>query len=131
VLHSLSQHIQSEQKHLNPSMIKKMLQFINDNSHKDISLLDLADYLNLSRNYVSSLFKEATGSNFKDFLNKQRYDMACKIIAENPSKKIKDVAVLVGCSTDILIRLFLRYGGMRPHDYQKQAMDRAKNNALM
>lgn len=126
MLETLAQHIISEQKPLNPSIMKKMLQFIDENSHRDISLLDLADYLNLSGNYVSTLFKNATGSNFKDFLNKRRYEMACDIIKENPTKKLKDVAALVGCSTDILIRLFVRYGGMRPHEYQRQAMDDAR-----
>lgn len=123
MLDVLAQRIMSEQKPLNPSIMKKMLQFIDENSHRDISLLDLADYLNLSRNYVSTLFKDATGSNFKDFLNKRRYEMACAIIRENPAKRLKDVAPLVGCSTDILIRLFMRYGGVRPHEYQRQVMN--------
>ena len=117
----------SEQEPVNSSLRDKMLQFIDENSNKDISLLDLADYLNLSRNYVSTLFKDATGRNFKDFLNKHRFEMACGIIDENPMKKLKDVAAQVGCSTDVFIRIFMRYGGMRPHEYQTQAMNRAKS----
>lgn len=127
MLETMEQHIISEKKPMNPAIVKKMLLFIDDNSQRDVSLLDLADYLNLSRNYVSTLFKDATGSNFKDFLNKRRYEMACEMIEENPTKKLKDVAASVGCSTDILIRLFVRYGGMRPHEYQKQAMGKAKS----
>jgi len=115
----MRQDAEKPKKKLDPAIKEKMTQFIKENYIKDISLLDLADHLNLTKNYVSMLFKDVVGSNFKDYLNHTRYIKACELLQENPSRKLKDVAELVGCNKDILARLFVRYGGMLPSNYQK------------
>ena len=106
-------------KKTNPDITDKMINFIKENYTRDISLLDLAEHLKLSRNYVSVSFKNAVGSNFKDYLNHTRYIKSCELLNENPNQKLKDVATMVGCNKDILARLFIRYGNMLPSDYQK------------
>ncbi|HVI39812.1 MAG TPA: helix-turn-helix domain-containing protein, partial [Anaerovoracaceae bacterium] len=115
-----------EQDKSNSGIAERMLDYVRKNYHKDISLFDLADYLNLSRNYVSTLFKSATGRNFKDYLSEYRYEIACGILREQPDIKIKEVAERVGCNTDILSRLFLRYAGMSPSDYQRREAQSGK-----
>jgi two-component system response regulator YesN len=97
-----------------------MLSYIHEHYQEDISLFHLADYLNLSRNYVSTLFKNTVGRNFKDYLGEYRHQIACRIMQEQPHKKIKEVAEMVGCNTEILTRLFTRYSGMAPSDYLHQ-----------
>jgi len=119
---TLSEKTEQDERRPNPSMTKKMLEFIDENYNRDISLSDLAVHLNLSKNYVSTLFKSAVGSNFKDYLNNARYGKACQLLQENPYRKIKDVAEQVGCSKDILARLFLRYSGALPSDYQQRLL---------
>ena len=120
VLEILSTYMSPEKK-MNPTMVKKMLEFIDENFQNDISLIDLADHLNLSKNYVSTLFKNTVGNNFKDYLNSTRYQRACAIMEKNPNIKIKDVAAQVGCNSDILARLFIRYSGELPRDFQEKA----------
>ena len=108
-----------EQEKSNSGIAEKMLDYVRQNYSRDISLFDLADYLNLSRNYVSTLFKSSTGRNFKDYLSEYRYKTACDILREHAEIKIKKVAQMVGCNSDSLSRLFLRYAGMSPSDYQR------------
>ncbi|MDF2922748.1 MAG: transcriptional regulator, AraC family [Paenibacillaceae bacterium] len=110
-----------EQEKSNNGLATKMLAYVHEHYMREITLFDLADYLNLSRNYVSTLFKSATGRNFKDYISEYRHSKACRLILENPDMKIKEVAELVGCNTWALSRLFMRYSGIGPNDYRKLA----------
>lgn len=110
----------------NSSLAEKMLSYIHEHYRKEISLYDLADYLNLSRNYVSTLFKNAVGRNFKDYVGEYRFRQACAIIQNNPDLKLKEVADQVGCNTEILTRLFTRHAGMLPSDYQQMCKKNEK-----
>jgi AraC-like DNA-binding protein len=109
------------QDKLSPAAEANMVRYVEENYRRDISLYDLASHLNLSKNYVSSLFKNATGMNFKEYVSRVRYREARAIFDAKPGVKVKDVAATIGCSTDILIRLFLKYGGSTPKDYQRLA----------
>ncbi|MEK3722836.1 helix-turn-helix transcriptional regulator [Paenibacillus sp. FSL H8-0034] len=111
----------SEQEKSNSGLADKMLAYVHEHYMREITLFDLADYLNLSRNYVSTLFKSATGCNFKDYISEYRYGKARQMIQENPDMRIKEVAELVGCNTDALSRLFMRYSGILPKEYREQA----------
>jgi len=96
----------------------KLLEFIHTNYTQDISLLDLAEHLNMSKSYVSVLFKEMVGRNFKDYLSEYRVMKACEIIsAKNGKVKLLDVASAVGCNSSSLQRLFSHYKGMSPTEW--------------
>ncbi|MGE5549002.1 MAG: helix-turn-helix domain-containing protein [Bacteroidota bacterium] len=47
-----------------------------------INLNTLAARLHLSRTYAGRVFKDATGENFNDYLNKRRVDRAKELLAE-------------------------------------------------
>ena len=85
-------------------------EYIDKNYQKDISLGDLARYLNLSESYVSKLFKSSIGKNFKEYLMYYKYLKAKQIMKEHPAYKLKDVAQMVGCNTPLtLSRLLKKY----------------------
>lgn len=117
---AMEAHFAQRERQSAQGLEQRMTDYLNQNYMRDISLLDLAEYLNMSKNYVSTLFKNLTGRNFKDALSELRYQKACQALQEKPSRKIRDVAESVGCNAEILHRLFLRYGGITPSDYQKQ-----------
>ncbi|MDF2925734.1 MAG: transcriptional regulator, AraC family [Paenibacillaceae bacterium] len=121
VFGSLAAWFAAEREKFNNSLADRMLAYVHEHYMSEITLFDLADYLNLSRNYVSTLFKSSTGRNFKDYISEYRYGKACQMIRENPDMKIKEIAELVGCNTDALSRLFMRYSGMLPNDFRQQA----------
>lgn len=110
----LEQQTQSSSKNIR----SQMLDFVHSNYTRDISLLDLADHLHLSKSYTSVLFKDVVGSNFKDYLSAYRMEKACEFIAAAKGKvRLLDIASAVGCSTSSLLYLFNRYKGMTPHEW--------------
>ena len=100
----------------------RMQEFIQANYTKDIGLCDMAEALDLSPNYASAVFKSMFGKNFKDYLDNYRYEAACRLIHAAPSKKLKQVALDCGCNSNTLTRIFMKYGGMLPSDFQKAAL---------
>lgn len=88
----------------------KMKSFIEQHYTEDISLLNLAEYMNMSQEHTSRIFKQETGTNFKEYIMRLRYEKAMEIIGNNPNAKLNDVAVAVGCANaKNLSRLIARY----------------------
>lgn len=88
----------------------KMKMFIEQHYTEDISLMHLAEYMNMSQEHTSRIFKQETGTNFKEYLMRLRYEKAMEIFDKNPNAKPSDVAVAVGCaSAKNLSRLISRY----------------------
>ncbi len=98
-----------------------MLEYIHEHYNEDISLSDLSAAFSLSLSYTSTLFKEVTGENFKDYLNRYRIKRACDIILQEPGIKNTELAKRVGCNTvATLLRLFNKYEGTTPGQYGKK-----------
>lgn len=98
---------------------KTMMDYISTHYTDDISLIDVAQIFNVSPGYVSTLFKNATGENFRDCLNRYRVEKAKEIIGKQ-QVQIKTVAESVGYnSPNVFIRIFRKYEGMSPGEYQK------------
>lgn len=108
-----------EKLNRNNQIAEEVLIYIQTNYRRDISLTDIALYLNISEKYSSILFKRATGSNFKDVLNQYRIDQALKILEKDEKTKIKSLAKELGFnSANTFIRVFKKYQGMSPGAYK-------------
>jgi YesN/AraC family two-component response regulator len=117
-------HIQRTNKELDDSMSDRMLAFIHGNYHKDISLVDLSEQFNASPAYISILFKNYTGENFKEYLNMYRVEKAKQLLQNNKLLKIHEVAGMVGCNhPNTFIRMFKKYEGVSPGSYAKQSFE--------
>lgn len=94
--------------------------YLQENLSRDVSLLDLADCFHLSPNYMSALFKSATGSNFKDYLSRLRCERAKEILDAQPDIKLAQLGEQVGIlNVNTLIRVFKKYTGVSPGQYQR------------
>ena len=114
-LHSIDEHNYSE----------IMLEYIHQNYQRDVSLYDLATYMNMSQAYVSRLFKKLTGCNFKDYLAKIRIEKATSLLVENPFTSISEIASMVGYNNaKPFTALFNKTVGVSPSEYRK--MHRSK-----
>ncbi|MBM7585540.1 AraC-like DNA-binding protein [Bacillus pakistanensis] len=101
------------------SIASRFLSYIHHNYEKDISLNDLADEFRLSSTYISTIFKNHTGENYKDYLNKYRILKAREIL-ESEEVKIKELAGRVGFNNvNTFIRTFKKYVGLPPGQYEK------------
>ena len=100
--------------------IAEAAKFIQLHYHQDISLQQAADYVELSPNHFSSLFKKNLELSFIEYLNRFRIDMA-KDMLINTHLKSYEIAEKVGfMDYSYFSRVFKKVTGMRPNEFQKQ-----------
>ena len=100
------------------SLIEKAEAFINRNYMKDLSLDDISRYCNISSYYFSKLFKQETGENYVEYLNKVRIGNAKKMLSES-DVSIKEICYSVGFSDpNYFSRAFKKYEGVTPSEFK-------------
>ena len=98
------------------TVISKLLQYINENFSKNITLGDIANKVFFAPAYCSRFFKEKTGKNFSDYLLEVRMRHALELLRHD--KKISDVAKACGySSSNYFSRVFRDYYHCAPSDY--------------
>jgi AraC-like DNA-binding protein len=89
-----------------------------------LSLTALSQRFGLSPDYISRLFKQRTGANFLDYLNRRRVERARELLGE-PHAVIKRVGGAAGFASEVSFRrVFHRYEGMSPGEYRRLALAR-------
>lgn len=93
-------------------------QIIDNTFQEDLSLGDVAKFVNISASYFSEQFKKATGLNFVEYVSRLRVEKA-KNLLQNPKFRISDVAFDVGFqSLSQFNRTFRRITGKSPRVYR-------------
>ncbi|MBE5041170.1 helix-turn-helix domain-containing protein [Ructibacterium gallinarum] len=119
--YTITENVNTQKQSINEKNAKLIRLYIEENYTKDISLADLAEYLNVSQEHASRVFKKLLNDNFKNYLSHFRYLKAKEIMSASPTMKLKDVASAVGCAnTGILSRLFQKYDGISAAEYLKR-----------
>jgi len=79
----------------------------------------VAEKLNLSRAYLSTYFREKTGTTFSDYLNGVRISRA-KELLRHKDVQIKAIAAEVGyLNVNSFIRMFKSVSGLTPNEYRR------------
>ncbi|MDF2962548.1 MAG: hypothetical protein K0S39_4283 [Paenibacillus sp.] len=118
LLAEMMNRIQDENGKIEQSIAYQTVEFVHKYYNRDISLNDIAEQFNYSPSYISTLFKNHTGDNFRDYLNNVRVKKAKEIINGERGVKIQDLALRVGCNNaNTFIRMFKRYEGISPGQY--------------
>lgn len=98
---------------------KKVFEYIDANIHRQISLAELADTVNLSQFHFSRKFKNAVGVSPLSYLANRRVEMAKKMI-HSSSEKLSQVAYSCGfASQSHLTTVFKTVTGTTPAAYRK------------
>jgi Response regulator containing CheY-like receiver domain and AraC-type DNA-binding domain len=96
------------------------IRFINENYIMEISLLQVADHVQLSPNYLSSLFKKELDMSFIEYLNEVRIEKAKELLL-NTFMKSYEVAEKVGFTDNSYFgRTFKKVVGVSPNEFRKQ-----------
>lgn len=99
--------------------LKSILQFINENYTSDISREGLASAVDISPNYLSTLFITYTGKKINEYINSLRIKDAARQLAET-DEKIIDIALSTGFDTlATFIRNFKKETGKTPSEYRE------------
>ncbi|QTH43153.1 helix-turn-helix domain-containing protein [Cohnella sp. LGH] len=99
-------------------MMRRALDYIEENMSRSISMRDVADYVGLSYNYFSKLFKEHTSCHFAHYVHLRRIEHSKKYLRA-PGFKIQDIAKKLGYDNPSeFSRAFKKYAGCYPSEYR-------------
>lgn len=108
---------QHTMRHYSPT-IQKALICIDADLSGPISLHSLADTLNISSSYLSSLFKKETGQTLTDYINTKRMDLARHLL-KTTRLQIQTIAQHCGImDVQYFSKVFKRSTGLSPKQYR-------------
>lgn len=103
-------------------MMKQILDYININYEKQISLQEIANEFHISYSYLSAYFNNNYKESFNDYLNKVRIQKAKEFLVD-PSVQISYVSELVGYSSpNYFTKVFKKLIGYTPTKYRRMYM---------
>ncbi|MBB6729927.1 helix-turn-helix domain-containing protein [Cohnella zeiphila] len=100
-------------------MTKFVMEYVEANYGSDLSLDAIAGKLGITGPYLSTYFKEKTGTNFSDYILTVRMNKATEMLRET-DLKIQEIASLVGYYTVASFnRVFKRFTGITPSEFRR------------
>ena len=100
--------------------VQKVINHINLNLSEPHTLKSLAALCHISPSYLSSLFKQETGSTLIDYINTQRVNRAAQLLVQN-NHTIAAVAEEVGIlDVNYFTKIFKKTLGVTPTRYRRE-----------
>ena len=98
--------------------------YIYENYRDDISLVQIANYVNLNPFYFSKMFKKKTGETFSDFMMKVRIEKA-KQLMQDERLNLKEISYEVGYNDpNYFSRVFKKYTNESPKHFRNRLINR-------
>lgn len=121
IFRKLCDYVNAHRESSSEVMKETLYRFVDENlCNRDLSLNFVANAFSLSDSYVSRLFKEKTGSNFLDYMNRARIEKAKMILLSESQISIQEAGILVGYDSDTTFRrIFKKYEGITPSQFRK------------
>lgn len=103
----------------NSEIIKKVFAYISKNYASPITLEDVANHVHLNSAYFSTIFKQSSGSSFKEYLNMVRIEESKRLLS-NTDYSIIDIAIATGFEDQSYFsKVFKKYTGLTPKQYRQ------------
>jgi two-component system response regulator YesN len=119
VLTSIAELLKEQSVYSSPNVIDNVKVYIRKNICSPLTLEHLSNLFYISPSYLSHLFKEKTGENLIDYVNKERIERA-KLLLRTSDEKIYKIAKSLGIdNTKYFFRLFKKMTGFTPEEYRK------------
>lgn len=124
-LKNYGEHFLREKKpkdHGSTDLIKQVIHYIEEHYMDDVGIGLIASQLNVTANYLSTLFQKKTGVMFVKYLTNLRM-LKAKELLLNTNLQVKQIAEHVGYySTRHFTKLFTETYGSYPSDFRKSQM---------
>jgi AraC-like DNA-binding protein len=105
---------------MNENYINKALLYFEQNYFRNVTVVEIANYLGIDRSYFSTLFKKKLSISPKNYLIKLRVEKACELMKEN-SYSIGDISRSVGYEDQLLFsKIFKKIMGICPKKYREK-----------
>ena len=100
-------------------LIPDCIQYLRENYSKKVTIEELSNNFFLSKSYLSSLFKKATGSGVVEYLQHIRIEQAKKLL-KTSKMRIADIAEKVGYrDIKFFNKIFVKETTVTPSEYRK------------
>ncbi len=111
--------IRTNRKTRKSDTVKEAISYIQNNYVEDITLEDVADYVGITPQHFSKVFKEETGYNYIEWVSNLRIDMAKRYLLAG-EKNIREICYMVGYKDpNYFSRIFKKIVGKTPTEYTK------------
>ena len=104
------------------SIIKGVIDYIKENYSNTISLQELADQANTSKEYLCRIFNEMTDLSPIVYLNRYRIQQSTFLLLDS-NRSISDIALSCGFNNSSYYnKLFMRHMGCTPTEFRKRSI---------
>lgn len=100
--------------------IDDILNYIDRNCQKEISLDQVGEYANMSSYYLSKIFKRETGVNFVAYLTERKVELAKEMLINTDVPVINIALELSYHEPNYFSKVFKRSTGLTPTEYRKK-----------
>ncbi|WP_309123481.1 helix-turn-helix domain-containing protein [Paenibacillus sp.] len=112
-------YIEREMNSKGNQHISKVIDILEREYARDLSLHSVAEQLNLNPAYISRLFKQITGQSFVDYLKCVRIERSKELLSRS-GMKVNEIGRLVGYGNAYyFIKVFKEMIGLTPGEYKK------------
>ncbi len=102
----------------NNDVVQRAASYIAKNFANPLTLEEVSQYVHLNPAYFSTIFKQSTGSSFKEHLNMVRIEESKRLLA-NTDYSIIDIATATGFENQsYFAKVFKKYTGLTPKQYR-------------
>ena len=99
--------------------VEKAKTYIITNLSKNLSVKDVSDYVHLSPEYFTKLFKKETSLNIKDYIMQTKVE-AAKNLLEQSNISVSMIALELGYGNfSHFTQIFKKYENVTPSEYRK------------
>lgn len=103
--------------------IQQVITFVEQNYMKDLSLTEIAHAVHLTKHYLSSLFKEVTGTTVFKYVYSRRINQAKMLLWLHPNLTVTEVCYASGFKhLAHFSRMFKEMVGRTPEDYRNSKL---------
>lgn len=98
--------------------VRKALEYVQMHYMDDLNVNKLAEYVNLNRSYLCSIFKKALDLSPQTYITQYRINKACEFL-QNPTYSITDISLMVGYKDyAVFQRSFKKVMNQSPKQYR-------------
>lgn len=120
VLDRFMENVFNLSKSKNIEVLKKGINYINNNYKSNITLEIISNYVHLNSSYFSTLFKKETGMKFSDYLNRVRIEESKKLL-KNINYSMLEISLEVGFEDQSYYsKVFKKLTGSTPKEYREK-----------
>lgn len=111
-------------------LAEKARKYVVEHIEDCISLQETAEYVGVSAGYLSTIFKREFNQSFVDYVNETKMEYACRYLEEG-NQMVMEIAYRLGYENAYYFsKVFRKYIGMSPTDYQRRMQDEKNTNIV-